>query len=72
VWHVDERVHGNDHEQMTATNHFECSLLQADGKYDLEHGRNSDAQDLYRAGEISDTSAPHCKWCDLPISEFEV
>ena len=57
---------------MTATNHFECSLLQADGKYDLEHGRNSDAQDLYRAGEISDTSAPHCKWCDLPISEFEV
>src|SRR5262249_20629206 len=24
VWHVDERVHGNDHEQMTATNHFEC------------------------------------------------
>ena len=64
VWHVDERVQGNNDEQMTATNHFECSLLQADGKYDLEHGRNSDAQDLYRAGEISDTSAPHCKWWD--------
>ena len=53
IWHVDERnyLNGNSEESF-ANNPFSTqfiSLLQADGKYDLELGRNrGDFSDLFR------------------------
>jgi hypothetical protein len=63
---VDELVNGNNWENMTPERHYECSLVQADGKYDLEKGENhGDEHDLYEAGgEISDDTQPNCKWWD--------
>jgi M6 family metalloprotease-like protein len=40
VWHVDQSMDGNEDEQMTPTKHYECSLVQADGRYDLENKYN--------------------------------
>ena len=49
IWHVD--VNGNNsHEQMTASQHYQCFLEQADNRFDLEPGVNAgDAEDLYSA-----------------------
>ena len=67
IWHVDE-LGSNDHEQMTAKSHYECSLEQADGRYDLEKGTNNgDGADLFRAGvndRFSETTSPTSKWWD--------
>jgi hypothetical protein len=67
VWHVDERGSNND-EQMTLSQHYECSLVQADGRSDLEHGANDgDAGDLFSSATnavLNDTTAPHTKWWD--------
>ena len=53
---------------MTAKSHYECSLEQADGRYDLERGANNgDGTDLFRAGvndRFSDTTSPTSKWWD--------
>ena len=47
IWHVDE-AGSNNNEQMTAAQHYECSIEQADGLFDLEHNANAgDAQDLF-------------------------
>jgi len=39
IWHVDETGDQN-HEQMTEALHYECSLVQADGKNHLEQRAN--------------------------------
>lgn len=36
IWHIDE-LGSNNNEQMTADFHYECSLEQADNRFDLEH-----------------------------------
>jgi hypothetical protein len=40
IWHIDEDG-DNSSEQMTADSHYECSLEQADGQFDLERRRAS-------------------------------
>jgi M6 family metalloprotease-like protein len=65
IWHVDA-LGNNSREQMTPTSHYECSLEQADGRFDLERGdQNGDDKDLFHAGwkvEFSNTTTPSSKW----------
>jgi hypothetical protein len=50
IWHVDERG-DNRHQQDDPVQHYECALIQADGKKDLEHNRNQGGLgDLYSGG----------------------
>jgi M6 family metalloprotease-like protein len=72
VWHVDENKSGNTDEGYPGQTgwpangrHFQVSLLQADGNYDLEtqQDRNrGDSGDLFRSGgvtEVSHTTVPN-------------
>ncbi len=67
VWHVEENG-SNNNEQMTAALHYELSLEQADGQFDLENNSNSgDGNDLFAAPgatTFSDTTAPNARWWD--------
>src|SRR5262249_5081426 len=51
IWRIDE-LGDNQNEQMTPAQHYECSLVQADGRNDLENDpRNvGDATDLFAKG----------------------
>ncbi|MGL5019506.1 MAG: M6 family metalloprotease domain-containing protein, partial [Luteolibacter sp.] len=68
VWHIDELVDGNENQHMTQAKHYEVSLVQADGLYDLEFNRdggdNADAFDSGNALGFSDSTAPDAKWWD--------
>ena len=46
VFHCDTEG-SNEWQQGTAERHFQCALLQADGRRDLENGRRGDTNDLY-------------------------
>lgn len=67
IWHVDE-LGSNNNEQMIPGQHYECSLEQADGRNDLEHGANAgDGEDLYEAilhATFNDVTTPSSKWWD--------
>jgi M6 family metalloprotease-like protein len=67
VWHVDERGSNSD-QQMTAAQHYECALVQADGQNDLEQKVNAgDASDLFRKGQnasLNGASHPNSNWWD--------
>jgi len=75
IWHVDE-LGSNNNEQMSPTSHYECTLVQADGRNDLEHGSNSgDDTDLFRGGvndRLSDSTQPSSKWWDGTSSGLEI
>jgi len=59
IWHIDESADNNSgypgqSEWPLNGRHYAVSLVQADGRYDLERGRGSgDAGDLFRGGGIS-------------------
>jgi M6 family metalloprotease-like protein len=67
IWHIDE-LGSNNNEQMTASQHFECALEQADGSFDLESGANSgDASDLFgspSSTNFNQTTTPNSRWWD--------
>ena len=67
MWHVDENG-SNNNEQMTASQHYECSIEQADHKFDLENGANGgDSEDLFASPyktKFSDSTSPNSKWWD--------
>ncbi len=75
IWHVDE-LGDNSNEDMTPESHYECSLEQADGQYDLEHGGNyGDHKDLFCAGEndrFADSTQPNSKWWDGTSSGLDI
>ncbi len=67
IWHVDELKSGNNEEQMTRRLHYEVSLEQADGKFDLENNTNfGDTTDLFDVSKsiFSDVTKPDAKWWD--------
>ena len=74
IWHVD--VNGNNsNEQMTASQHYECSLEQADNRFDLEHRANAgDAEDLFGAVAVTfgAATAPNSNWWDGSASGLEI
>ena len=75
VWHVDELA-SNNNEDMTPTSLYECALIQADRRNDLEHNiNNGDQTDLFKAGQndrLSDTTNPNSKWWDGSASGMEL
>ncbi|QGZ91790.1 M6 family metalloprotease domain-containing protein [Microcystis aeruginosa] len=76
IWHVDEQKDGNEEEQMTPSQHYECSLEQADNRFDLEKDVNAgDNADLFRASyktEFSDSTSPSSKWWDGSNSGLKI
>ena len=67
IWHVDENGSNSD-EQMTPAQHYECSLVQADNRFDMEKNANAgDAEDLFSSPndtQFSDSTSPNSKWWD--------
>jgi M6 family metalloprotease-like protein len=51
IWHVDE-LGNNEHQQDDPILHYECALIQADGRKDLENNSNQgDVDDLFGPGK---------------------
>jgi M6 family metalloprotease-like protein len=72
LWHVDE-AGSNDNELGTLDAHYECSLMQADGRRSIEGNVNyGDEGDPYYAGNptsgytnsFSDADTPSARWWD--------
>ncbi len=65
IWHCDHDGSNND-EQMTEADHYEASVEQADGNFDLEKYNNgSDSTDLYHWGGVTnfnDNTLPDARW----------
>ena len=63
IWHIDEAVNGNENQQMTASQHYEVSLEQADGAFDLETAATAaTARMPSTARTRSDSTLPDAKW----------
>lgn len=74
IWHVDE-LGSNNNEQMTPALHYECSLEQADNRFDLESQVNGgDAGDLYSGPNAAFGLAtkPNSRWWDRTPSGLEI
>lgn len=75
IFHVDE-AGSNDHEQMTPAEHYECSLEQADGLFDLEKKQNAgDVDDLFgapRKTAFGAATSPNSRWWDGTPSGLEI
>jgi len=67
IWHVDTNG-SNDYQQMTPTEHYLVTLIQADGAWDLEHDRNDgDSTDLWAGPDqtaFADQTRPDALWWD--------
>jgi hypothetical protein len=67
VYHCDI-LGSNELQQGTATRHYQCALLQADGRRDLELDANQgDGEDLFMAIQgtaLSSSSTPHTREWD--------
>jgi len=67
IWHIDTNGN-NDHQQQTPELHYEVTLVQADGDWDLENDRNmGDTTDLYGAPTYTDctpSTDPNTNWWD--------
>jgi M6 family metalloprotease-like protein len=72
IWHIDEKMRSNrkvDGKKMSTSEHYCVSLEQADGKFDLERGKNGgDAGDLFIPGKrfASDTKPDSNWWSGSP------
>jgi M6 family metalloprotease-like protein len=75
IWHVDEDG-DNSHEQMTSGSHYELSLMQADGLFQLERLRNQrgDVGDLYAGpgARFEDASVPNSRWWNGSSSNLRI
>jgi M6 family metalloprotease-like protein len=80
VYHCDT-LGSNEFQQGSATQHYQCALLQADGRRDLEDNHNQgDGVDLFGAVSgvaVSSTSRPHSREWDgresgLVISDISI
>jgi M6 family metalloprotease-like protein len=75
IWHIDEDG-SNNNEQMTPALHYEATLVQADGNWDLENDvNNGDATDLWSFPgytECTPFSVPNTNWWDGSNSELKI
>jgi M6 family metalloprotease-like protein len=75
IWHIDEDG-SNNHEQMTLSNHYECSLEQADGQFQFERQPwlVGDVADLFAgsASRFADNTAPASKWWNGTPSNLSI
>lgn len=76
IWHVDEEKDSNNEEQRTPDLHYECSLEQADGRFELEKKEDAgDEEDLFpfgRNNQFGDATRPDSKWWDGTSSGLEI
>jgi M6 family metalloprotease-like protein len=67
IWHIDE-VGSNENQDMTPNSHYECSLVQADGEFDLERASDNqlgEAKDLFHGQgnpRFGDMTNPSSRW----------
>lgn len=65
IWHVDD-AGNNSWQDRTSTRHYRVSVVQADGKFDLERNVNGGgANDLFHLGNnaaFTAETAPDSKW----------
>lgn len=75
IWHIDEDG-DNSREQMTPTSHYELSLEQADGLFELERSpfEDGDVNDLYAgpAASFGDATKPNSKWWNGTSSSLTI
>lgn len=76
IWHIDE-LGDNQYEQMTPKLHYECSLVQADGRNDLENDPQNygNATDLFAKGgndHFGGGTTPNSKWWDGTASGLDI
>ena len=78
IWHIDE-LGLNDNQQMTPNSHYECSIVQADGEFDLERFEPDrpwgDANDLFHGGgnsRFGDATNPNSRWWDGTSSGLDI
>jgi M6 family metalloprotease-like protein len=80
LWHIDTEG-SNNWQQRTASLHYEVSLVQADGRWDLESNRNTgDTTDLWKSPTYTTCGSmtnPSTNWWDgttsiLGISQVSV
>ncbi|BFU95585.1 MAG: hypothetical protein NTNFB02_23070 [Nitrospira sp.] len=75
IWHIDEQG-DNSNEHMSAGSHYELSLEQADGLFELERSRTEmgDVNDLYvgAAARFADDTVPSSKWWDGTASYLAI
>jgi len=75
VWHADQEG-SNNHEQMTPELHYQVTLVQADGDWDLENNNNSgDSTDCYKAPsytECGPDTVPDTDWWDTSQSYLRI
>ena len=65
IWHIDETVTGNNDQDMTRDSHYQVSLEQADGDFDLENNRNGgDGADLFdqASPRFAVDTTPNARW----------
>lgn len=75
VYHCDTRG-SNEFQDGTPENHYQCALIQADGRQDLERDMNGgDAGDLYGADSgraLASDTVPHSREWDGTDSGFVI
>ena len=73
IWHIDT-LGNNDWEDMTPERHYEVTLVQADGDWDMENDRNyGDSTDLWAAPgytECTPDTDPNTNWWDSSGSDL--
>ena len=65
IWHIDEAVTtGNQRQQHTAEQHYAVSLIQADGRLDLERNAFADNRDFFGTERrfFNSGTAPASTW----------
>jgi M6 family metalloprotease-like protein len=75
IWHIDTNGDNSD-QQMTPSQHYLVTLVQADGRWDLEHNVNSgDGSDLWAAPsytELTPDTDPNTSWWSGTASELAI
>jgi M6 family metalloprotease-like protein len=76
IWHIDELCF-HDYHQMTPDQHYECSLEQADGRFDMEKSwyNTGDSEDLFSSPyntEFSENTHPNTTWWDGSKSSLKI
>jgi|GEM_PF-4488769 len=75
IWHIEANGN-NSNEQMTASSHYQVSVEQADGLFDLERNVNAGgANDLFHLGNrdiFNSTTSPNSNWWNGSTSGLNI
>jgi M6 family metalloprotease-like protein len=76
IWHVDH-LGNNSYQEGTPTRHYECALMQADGRRELERnldhlGDDTDLFDGVTGTAFGDATRPNSRWWDRSPSGLEI